>query len=405
MFLYLEGLPAPIRLCERSLPVADALASVLKDWPSRLDKSHDDRPVFMEIERANDGFDIHRVDDGWRSRETDDLGVVSSTIIEIIDGYVANGTGLGLLHAGSAEFAGRLLLFPASTLAGKSTLMTRLSAAGHKVFSDDLIPLDLATGEAVATGCLPRPRLPLPPAATPEFSAFVESHVLARDEYCAYIDPGVGRRAGFGDRRAIGAVVLLRRSTTQVEARIEPAPAEDVLWALVSQDTRKDSVAADMLDDYLRLLSGLRFCQLHYSDLEDAVRCLEAEFAGWPSEDRDGAAVLERDAAPIAVGATYTDESGPRFQRAEHVDFRAVGQGGFVVDRRTNRIHHLNPTGLAIWRLLEGAATQDSVVSVFAEAFPDTPAETIAHDVDTSIGLLLQLELIAVSSGEGGSER
>lgn len=388
ILLHLHGLPAPIRLCGGSGAIAHAVSVLLKGWPSRIEtRMVWNGKAFLSVTKTGDEFLLHRHDDGWQSVEPDDFCAVCTAIVEIVDGYVANGTGLGLLHAGSAEFAGRLVLFPASTLAGKSTLMTRLSAGGRKVFSDDLIPLDLASGEAVATGCLPRPRMPLPASVTPAFSAFVDRHAVARDDYYAYVDPGPELRAVFGERRPIGAVVLLSREQACTEARIEPATVDEALWALVSQDTRQDRVPEDMLEDYLRMVRGVRCCRLRYSDLEDAVRCLDAAFSDWPAAASPPPAAPEREhrMPDTAELASFADDDGIRYERSEQATLRLVGESGFVIDRETGAIYNLNAMGLAIWRLLDGTMTEEGIVAIFREAFPETPRETISRDVRTVI--------------------
>lgn len=65
------------------------------------------------------------------------------------------------LHCGSVEVNGRLVLFPESSKAGKSTLTVAFAAAGYRIFGDDVLGLT-AHGEGVAMGVAPRLRLPLP---------------------------------------------------------------------------------------------------------------------------------------------------------------------------------------------------------------------------------------------------
>lgn len=401
MLLHLEGLPGPVRLCPRSQPVADALRAVLAGWPARIDGGDTGSDAFLEIERGDGAFRMHRVHDGWRSIESDDLGIVCSAIVEIVNGYVDDTPGLGLLHAGSVAFGDRLVLFPASRRAGKSTLVTRLLAGGRKVFSDDLIPIELASGMAVATGCLPRPRLPLPANATAAFRRFVDRHALARDDDYAYVEPGSDRRVMFGDRMPLGAVVLLQRAAAPVKAALEPAPADEVLWTLLAQDTRRNSPARAMLDDYLRIVGGVQRWRLSYFDLEDAVRCLDDAFASWDeaplpvrTESRAGTAGVAASAHPGEVG-------GAQFRCGGHLEISRVGDAGFLVDRRNNTIHNVNAAGMAVWDLLGEGATRDAIVAVFCEAFPGMPRETLVRDVDATLAMFGALGLLVATDGSG----
>lgn len=397
MRLHMEGLPGPVSLCPRSGMIADQLASVLIGWPVRIDPADGGGEPFLHVEREGDEFRLHRPDDGFEIFEPNDVSAVCSAVLEIIDGRVEGTSDMGSLHGGAVEFAGRLIVFPAGTRAGKSTLVTRLGAAGHRVFSDDLIPIDMATHEAVATGCLPRPRLPLPPRATGSFVDFVARHAVLEDGYYCYVDPGEGRRARFGDRLAIGAVVLLRRSEEPVAARLEAASHEEALWKLVSQDTRKSYLARDALDDYLRLVGSVGCSRLVYSDLEDAVECLQAAFASWPSEAPSSAPMdmARPETRPqVAAMPEAGGSSGPLYRRAPHVHLRVVGDSGFLANDETQHIHTLNAIGLALWNLLDQPAGRDQLCALFAEAFPDIPADTIATDIGMLIDRLHEGELV-----------
>lgn len=371
---HIEGLPAPIELCTNARKISDALMLLLTGWPQRLEEvSGRPRNAFLRIRKVRRGFLIERPDDGWRITEPDDLGIVCTTIVEIVHGFVEERPDLGLLHAGAAVFSGRLVLFPATNRAGKSTLVARLAAEGRRIFSDDLVPLDLASGEAVATGCLPRPRLPLPSSTSDGFRNFVQSATVASDGHYAYVDPGTTGRATHGERCRIGAIVLLERSDEPAPAHLEPASAEDTLWAMVSQDTRREYPAETTLESYLAIVIGVPCRRLVYSDLEDAMRCLDEAFAGWPDD------------AEAPVVKTVAAAAGPSGERCP-VSLRLLGERGFLVNRTTQRIHALNPLGVATWRLLCEGETRDVIASTFAQAFPDVPPAAIASDVDAVIG-------------------
>src|SRR5690606_24496089 len=140
----------------------------------------------------------------------------------------------------------------------------------------------------------------------------------------AYVEPGSDRRVMFGDRMPLGAVVLLQRAAAPVKAALEPAPADEVLWTLLAQDTRRNSPARAMLDDYLRIVGGVQRWRLSYFDLEDAVRCLDDAFASWDeaplpvrTESRAGTAGVAASAHPGEVG-------GAQFRCGGHVEISRV---------------------------------------------------------------------------------
>lgn len=393
MLLQLQGLPAPIEFCPESGAVADGVGAVLTGWPISRQTSSDGEPVFMQIFRDGADTIVRRTDCAWETREPSHVSAVCSAIVEIVEAYVTQSDRLGALHAGAVAFDGRLVLFPASTRAGKSTLMTRLAAGGHKVFSDDLLPIELATGMGISTGCLPRPRLPLPANATPAFSAFVKDHLHLTDGYFGYVDPGLASRPTFGESLPAGAVVMLSRSETPCDAHMEAATPEQALWALVSQETRRALPAESVLDSYLNLVGGLKCLRLHYYDLEDAVQCLEAAFATW--DLGDGSTAKPIDVMPASDELVIACNGiGPIYRHAPQTILRTAGSDGFLIHRETNEMHNLNQMGLAIWRVLEQPVAMPTIVGLFAEAFPDVDATTIAADIDATLSRMLELGLL-----------
>ena len=91
---------------------------------------------------------------------------------------------LTVCHAGLVIDGDRCMLLPAASGGGKSTLAAALSCAGWKVVSDDVVPIDRGTHEAVS---VPIP-FNLKPASLPVLSQF---------------DPQIGETRGFerGDQR------------------------------------------------------------------------------------------------------------------------------------------------------------------------------------------------------------
>lgn len=59
------------------------------------------------------------------------------------------------------------------------------------------------------------------------------------------------------------------------------------------------------------------------------------------------------------------------YQRRPDVDAREVDSELFLLDRETARIHHLNATGAAVWRLVADPIPLSEIVRVFCEAFPE----------------------------------
>ncbi|EHK53331.1 hypothetical protein [Allomesorhizobium alhagi] len=108
------------------------------------------------------------------------------------------------------EFAERLVVFPSTNRAGKSTLIARLAAEGVAVHADDLLPLT-PDDEGMSLGISPRLRLPLPETAGATLTRFVMENQGAADGRYKYLELAAPLLAPFGESCPIGAFVLLER--------------------------------------------------------------------------------------------------------------------------------------------------------------------------------------------------
>lgn len=378
-----QGLERPLVFSPGARHVADILASVLVGWPLRIEASAE-RPLVKVSVEADKILVKHA--DGAVIREPSAISAVCSLVVEIVDALAAASPALVCLHAAAAEYAGRLLLFPATHRAGKSTLMARLAAGGRRIFADDILPFDLASGEAVATGCLPRLRLPLPRRAPPAFGLHVERNTVASDGYYAYLAAPAGKEVAFGTRSALGAIILLDRRRRRVTARLEPASPDKALLEILIRNTRGDRDAPLLVSTFAAIVGGLPVKRLVYCDLEDAVRCLEEEFAGGYAAPRGEGPGTP--ATPTATFPAATKIGGAPYRRNALVSLSRVGQSGFLADPRDNAIHVLDAVGLGVWNLLEVPRDAGSLSEIVAGAFPHTPRRRIAADLEALLSTL-----------------
>ena len=58
----------------------------------------------------------------------------------------------------------------------------------------------------------------------------------------------------------------------------------------------------------------------------------------------------------------------------------------FLVRAETGEIYHLDPMAAGIWNALSEPASRDELLELFAEAFPETAAATLAADLDRALG-------------------
>lgn len=384
--LRLEGLDRSIAFSPNAADVEAGLRSILIGWPQ------DQRPADAEIvvERRRGKVVVTRPSMGLRLVEPSVTSGVCSLVIEIVDMLIAAKPDFGCLHAGAAEYDGRLVLFPATHRAGKSTLMARLAHAGRRIFADDLIPVDLTSGEGVASGCLPRPRLPLPAAPRPGFRDWVKAHTVLSDGYYAYVG---GPAARHGERRPVGAIVLLERQDRPCAPQLSEAKIEDALLATLSSNTMRDETNLQSFDRYLEVVRSCRAYRLRYCGLDDAAEALEAAFDPFPAP------------APPSFGETRTvHEALPpaptagqiRYARHGAVQMNAVGGSAFLL-RPDGEIFMLDPVGRGVWNALAEPQDIDSLTAAFELAFPEVDRSRLRRDVAALVGQLAERELIRVA--------
>ncbi|WP_157928875.1 PqqD family peptide modification chaperone [Pararhizobium haloflavum] len=381
-----RGLPAPIGIDPDVSRIADDLRTVLVGWP-QVDPA--DMPFdqpFLTVSGTPDHVIVRRQPSGETRSEPSTTSAICTIIVELMAAFVRNVQSIGNLHAAAVEFGGRLVVFPATNRAGKSTLVSACAADGRRVFSDDLLPIDLKTGDGVASGCLPRIRLPLPDGAPERLKRYVESHTEVTDGYYAFLSATKGRSVQHGEKASIGAIVLLERSDQPCAARLEPVALEDGLTRLLVQDT-SEVPAQCMLDAYLDLLAHLAVYRLVYSDISDAQARLEEGFSTWPATEILARSDPRRQSASASGFDWPTPATDmPVYRRVDEVAVRVVGDSAFLVDQRNDKIHHLNTLGLGLWNLLENDMDEATIRTIVAGAFADVPEEVVEADV----GALLQ---------------
>lgn len=83
-----------------------------------------------------------------------------------------------------------------------------------------------------------------------------------------------------------------------------------------------------------------------------------------------------------------------RLLRHPDIVVTTLDDGTFLVDPRTQAIFHLDALGGGVWSALAAATTRDDLLALLTAAFPDTPASTIARDLDTLLGELRARDLL-----------
>lgn len=400
MLIRCNDLSAPIEFsnCPEVLEILQASVSgwSLEPW----DDGDNAIPCIRVVREGSH----YRLESPWLDgpiHEPSAVSAVCSLIVDIVNHRVNSDPELLCLHAGAIRFGDRVLLFPSTYRAGKSTLIARLAMVGHTVVADDVVPIARSPEGlvAVAPGVAPRLRLPLPDALEAEFRAFAECCRGPEDAYYRYLSLPPDRLAAHGERFGIGGFVFLDRDADSPPGLI-PVDRGKALQYLLRQNFGRAAPAGDILDWFEDLVLRCDCYRLRYSDLEAAARLLDESFGDWCPEafaspstfDDEPATDTRREPmrSPEAVEALMTEQ----LVQNTGIGVRQVGGEVFLTDDGAGSIFGLDGIGPAVWQLLDEPITLTELVDILAEAFPDVDRQVILGDVAALIDELLARNLV-----------
>ena len=309
------------------------------------------------------------------------VGAVCRLIVDLARATIETDRALLGLHCGTIEIGGRLVVFPSTWRAGKSTLVAGLAARNLRVFADDILGID-AAGRGVATGVTPRLRLPLPPGVARALAPLTACHAGPSDARYLYLDLPAHLLAPRGTAAPIGAFVLLDRQARSGPS-LEAVDPGVMLRHVVPRNFAHGPGAEAVLTRLRAIVASAGCYRLCYADLGRASSFLAGAFhsgapdaGGKPAQapGADGGPQPSPPARPLSRRRAFTARPG--------VAITALGDDTFLADGRSGAILALNPAGAAIWRLVaSGPVTIEAVARLLAEAFPDQTPEQIAEDV------------------------
>ncbi|MGF1621181.1 MAG: PqqD family protein [Rhodomicrobiaceae bacterium] len=402
MRIAFEGLSAVVEAPDCPVFV-ETLRGAAPDWP--FARTEREEEPLARVEATETGYTLFSP---WREgTELTGLSAVRAVcglLADIVTSHIDENPSRLCLHCGAALISGRLVMFPSRSHAGKSTLIARLAASGCRIFGDDVLPLTSADDHGVALGLAPRLRLPLPARASAEFRRFVSENAGPSDDRYQYLALAKNHLAPRGVVAPLGAIILLDRQPAAAAA-IGPAGRAETLKALISQNFARGEPAGELLQRLHRLMNAVPRFTLRYSDLDEAAALLLHSFAAWPPDlDADGrpapplrancngapqAAIPENDeqATPLlTAGMLWRQNPASRL----HV----VDGEAFLTDANDEAIHHLDPIGAGLWRLLADGITLEEAVDVLHGAFPAIARDAIVSDVSTVFAQLASSGLI-----------
>ena len=282
MRVQFQGIPRPV-LFDGCAELLDRLALLTQGW--RWQAADDDAPPIITVAATTAGW---RIVSQWTPEPAvydDTADILCALLADLVLAYVEADPRLLCLHAGAVAIGPHgagdspapLFVFPAESQAGKSTLTAALAASGGRLYSDDVLPIDLSSpaASAVAIGLAPRPRLPLPNALPAHLRESLLRRIAPANMRYGYVALAREQLAPLGERRPIAAFVRLERAAGH--ASLTAAPRSEIMTLLLRQNFGARPPAADMVERFAALTAAARCWRLRYSDIGEAVALLMAQ--------------------------------------------------------------------------------------------------------------------------------
>lgn len=380
MLITLEGVYRSI-LLEDCEDLVAPLSAVLGTWRFAPVPSNAD-PAIVALRRERGTY---RITSPWLDSpvtERSVAGAVFSLVAEMILAFVDERSTPLCLHAAAVERDGRLIVFPSTEKAGKSTLVSRLASFGWRIFTDDALPLSRDGAMGLALGIAPRLRLPLPAAAAPAFRTFVDAHRGPSDRESTFLALPPALLASHGETAQIGAIVLLDRKQRS-RARLQPAPRGYALQQLLVQNFARAGTSLASIDALHGLTTRVPCFTLTYSNLEDATALLLTRLAApspqWGQELES--ATRNDPGRELKIPHDASRRRARQFEQAPGVILRELEGDLFLKRPGEDGVFHLNAVAAILWQLLQHSVAIATAVAILRDAFPQADPLRIKHDV------------------------
>ncbi len=277
----LKGISTPVKFdgCDELI---DGLGTVLRGWEIQDVPTTQPARAQIRVTRTVRGY--RRVSSRFNTPSRARKKIRRTTVAglcglhcELIDWHVDANEGMLCLHCAAAKFGDGLVLFPTTFRTGKSTLSTYMAAAGHRVFCDDVLPIDPDTDAGVAPGIVPRIRLPLPDNMGVKMRQYLASRSGPANHKYMYVNLNAQELAPLGEQAPIRGIVMLQRRA-RGKASLLPVSKHLVLEEVIAQNIARKVGALELLDTLHRVVENAQCYTLRYSRGGPAVKALQAVF-------------------------------------------------------------------------------------------------------------------------------
>jgi len=383
-FYQFEGLSQPVVLTDGA-DLLGLLPRVMQGWQVAQAASGPDAPPEpgpLKINKRAKMWRCRAADTGEDVAFPDAVAAACWLAANVVRRQTLDNPEQLCLHAASVEIGGGLVVMPSRFRAGKSVLTATLTAMGKRVFGDDVLPIDPATGDGVASGIAPRLRLPLPENFASETRQFIDRREGPKGARYLYLDLPRTLLAPRGTRLPIRGIALLDR-VEDGPAALARAPEGDALKQVIWQNFGREGDAAAILDRFAGIAARAPCVTLRYARPEDGARALIEAFEA-PSLDHIPEAPFLLDAERKArENIAALSDLNPRhlLSRVDGCDLQTRAGRHFLIGAEGLTIMALNDLSAALWRLMETPLTYGEVLEVVAAAFQDEDEARIDADL------------------------
>lgn len=388
----LEGLGPCLRLVEAE-PLLPTLRQAMLGWPLTPCVTQKATPDIC-VWRHPEGY--------WQEAPAlpkgmlldTPVGTACSVIADVAGAFLRKHPELVGLHCGSVEINGQLVIFPDAHRAGKSTLTSAFAAAGYRVFGDDVLALN-QQGEGIALGVAPRLRLPLPETLATDFQHFVACHLGPFDERYGYLRLPASRLAAHGDKRPLGAILLIDRDHSLSSPQLTRLQPGDGLWQLLQQNFAEHEPDQALIERFLPILQKLPCFLLRYPDAYEAAVWLTQRWQGQSFQaDTPATQPMGAECRHPTCAALSLDDARCWQTSAGACEW-LVGDELFVIGQSGGDVHRMNATSRAVWELLKHEPlTLEDVSETLDEFFGGVGLMQIKRDMAQLLANLDHVGLI-----------
>lgn len=331
-------------------------------------------------------------------KKWDALNSVCEMVAELAWEQIRSNPSWLCLHCAAVELNGRLVLFPNGKKAGKSTLTAVLASRGHRVFTDDFLPVEVDQNGFIrgrANGILPRIRLPLPDEFSDTFKRWVADNPGPQNRKYKYLT--IDALADRGETLPIGAIVVLDRGERS-DCIINPIKRETALNEMISQNFARILHSGKILQASNGVAETAELYRLNFGSAEDAADLLEQKFQCWTQPVRP--MVNPQNLPQGCVDLAQLAEEQPAFQdnanyqHASELTVVTTDDVAYLTDASGLGVHRLNSGSAMIWHLLQDPTSLKDAVEVIKVAFPAIPLEEIEADTRKTMVQFVQNRLI-----------